>query len=333
MLKRDYDEFRYLESILEKAPPEVSYEVLTEIKYKGNEYPIHGISIGAKGPTIPVFAMFGGVHGLEKVGTHVVLAYLNYIFEQLRWNEDLKETFKRIRLECIPMVNPVGIRHHRRSNGNGVDLMRNSPFVADTKTTFMVGGHRISPKLPWYQGQENRMEIESQVLCDFVKERVLTSTHAITIDFHSGFGLQDRLWYPYAGSKKVFDGQDEIDNLSKMLDKNLPHHIYIFEPQHDHYMMSGDIWDYLYDFQRKEVPNCHFIPLTLEMGSWAWLKKNPLQLFSVHGLYNPMRDHRFSRIMRRHFLMIDFFFKATKHHSAWSQVKQDDSYLKQLDNS
>ena len=48
-----------------------------------------------------------------------------------------------------------------------------------------------------------------------------------------------------------------------------------------------------------------FLPLTLEMGSWLWVKKNPRQLFSRHGIFNPLIEHRQQRVLRRHLALLD----------------------------
>lgn len=60
-----------------------------------------------------------------------------------------------------------------------------------------------------------------------------------------------------------------------------------------------------------------FIPLTLEMGSWTWLRKNPRQIFSSFGAFNPMMPHRYERILRRHLILLDFLVRATRNHKLW----------------
>ncbi len=319
-MKFGQDEFKALDLLIENLPSVVEHQVLDEVNYKNETYPIHAFSIGKKSPDIPVFGIFGGVHGLEQVGSHVVLSYLNYLFQLLSWDENTVRLFERVRLVSIPIINPVGIVHLMRSNGNGVDLMRNSPIDSYEKVVPLVGGHRLGKLIPWYRGKRNEMELESRVLCDFVKEHVLSADNSITIDFHSGFGFKDRLWYPYACSTKPFDRKPMIDKLEKLFDKTVPHHIYKIEPQSDNYTTHGDLWDYLYFYRKEKFPEKNFIPLTLEMGSWIWLKKNPLQLFSKGGLFNPIKNHRFDRAMRRHFLMIDFFLRASANPNLWNKM-------------
>ena len=53
------------------------------------------------------------------------------------------------------------------------------------------------------------------------------------------------------------------------------------------------------------------------MGSWLWVKKNPRQLFSRHGMFNPLIEHRRQRVLRRHVAWLDFVMRATLGHRRW----------------
>lgn len=61
-----------------------------------------------------------------------------------------------------------------------------------------------------------------------------------------------------------------------------------------------------------------FLPLTLEMGSWLWVRKNPRQLFSPVGPFNPILPHRLRRVLRRHLPLIDFLQRAVHNAEAWT---------------
>lgn len=199
--------------------------------------------------------------------------------------------------------------------------MRNAPVECEAdKPTFLVSGHRLSPHLPWYRGEEGKpMEIESQALVDFCREQFFDSPATISVDFHSGFGMKDRLWFPYAKSNDPFPNVREVQNLKDILDETQPYHIYQVEPQFDSYTISGDLWDYIYDEHREHNKNNEktLIPWTLEMGSWIWVKKNPLQIFTQGGFFNPIKSHRYDRTMRRHMLLIDFFLRASRNYESW----------------
>jgi len=300
-------------------------ERLTHIQYKNESYPIFAFTIGSVSPKAPTLFITGGIHGLERIGAQLALSLLKTTIDRLSWDKSLYDTFDNLKLVIIPLVNPVGHYHSKRSNGNDVDLMRNSPVNAIEKTPFLLGGQRYSKKLPWYRGQENTLEIENACLKDFFLSSCNQSESVISIDFHSGFGMKDRLWFPFSYSSHPFELLAELNALATLFDQTHPYHVYKIEPQSTGYLLNGDIWDHLY-FELREInKNVKYIPLTLEMGSWSWVRKNPLQLFSKQGLFNPIKEHRIKRTMRRHHLLFDFLLKATNSHSVWSE--QDDATM------
>lgn len=314
-------QFPELQRILELSKtknPLVKSEVLAEVFFAGGSFPIYSFVIGSEDKTLPTFGLFGGVHGLEKVGTHLSLHHLESLIKQLEWDSELQERFKKCRLVSIPMVNPWGVYSYRRSNANGVDLMRNAPVEAKSKTPFLLGGHRISNKLPWYRG-EGRLEVESKALVDFVKKEMFESEYSISLDIHSGFGTQDRLWYPYAKTIEPFPLLDEALKFKSLFEKAFPNHVYLIEPQALSYTTNGDLWDYLFDEHYAVNKNKKtYIPWCLEMGSWIWIKKNPRQLFSMLGAFNPIIPHRYKRIMRRHYVLLDFYMRSTLNYKNWN---------------
>jgi hypothetical protein len=76
------------------------------------------------------------------------------------------------------------------------------------------------------------------------------------------------------------------------------------------YVINGDLWDYLFDECQTSGTDTVFMPLTLEMGSWSWLRKSPMHLFLRHGLFHPLLPHRQQRILRRHLTLFDFLSRA-----------------------
>ncbi|MBL7664030.1 MAG: DUF2817 domain-containing protein [Bacteriovoracaceae bacterium] len=306
---------------LAKAQPEIIRHIkLTQIDCGMERFPIDALIYGPDDPTLPCVVLVGGVHGLERIGTQVIISYLKTITHSLNWDADLRESFKKTRLIAIPILNPAGTAYHWRCNPNGVDLMRNAPVEADPDdTTWLLSGHRISNALPWYRGKEQApMEIETQTLVDFFKKEVMPSRANITMDFHSGFGTKDQIWYPWAKTRKEkFPFYDQFINLQRLFETSFPNHIYKIEPQTKNYVTHGDLWDYLLQEHRKEKRPGVFIPLTLEIGSWIWVKKNPLQLFSILGLFNPIKEHRIRRQLRRHVFMLDFLQRAVRNYDAW----------------
>lgn len=301
-----------LETVIERFGDDARATVLTRVE----GFPVWALEIGEGRPEDPCLLLVGGVHGLERIGTKVVLAYLGSLAERLAWDALTREALTRSRIVSIPLLNPVGMRNGTRGNGNGVDLMRNGPSSDALGGTFLVGGQRLSPRLPWFMGDPNEMEPEAVALIDFVERVVLSSRSAISLDVHSGFGFQDRIWFPYARKAGPIAHTPEVYCLSALLDTTLPHHIYTVEPQASAYTIQGDLWDHLYDQSRARQTGI-FLPLTLEMGSWTWVRKDLRQLFSLPGAFNPFKRHRVSRTLRRHLLLIDFLHRAAVGFERW----------------
>lgn len=310
-------ELNEIYALAKNHPDIIEVKILNTIDTKHGKFSIPSIVIGSKDKSLPTLGLFGGVHGIERIGTQVLLAYLNTLNKRLDWDEDFKEELKSRRIVCIPIVNPWGLAHFRRSNPNGVDLMRNAPIEAD-KATFLVGGHRYTNKLSWYRGDKDKMEVESQTLVDFVKEEMLQANVSIALDFHSGFGTKDQIWYPYAKTKAPFFHLNKFKQLTSLFQETYPHHVYKIEPQAVNYTTHGDLWDYTLKLHEQFQDKKTFIPLTLELGSWNWVKKNPIQIFSLFGLHNPVKKHRYSRTMRRHIYLIDFLLKSLKNNKSWN---------------
>lgn len=298
----------------------VRVETLAYSEDKDLKFPLYKLTFGSEDPKAPVLGFVGGVHGLERIGSQVCVSLLNSFCELLLWDKTLQETLKNIRVFFIPTVNPVGIFNKTRSNPRGVDLMRNAPIEAD-RPARLLGGHRYSPRLPWYRGvQGEPMEVESAALVSAVKKEIQESPLALTVDFHSGFGLRDRLWFPYAKSTQPFPDLPLVYGLKELLDSTYPHHFYQVEPQAKNYTTHGDLWDFIYEEHRRDKPLQKYLPLCLEMGSWMWVKKNPWQIFSAEGPFNPLIGHRHKRTLRRHNNLMDFLIRAMASPEAWAQV-------------
>lgn len=302
-------ELQQLEQLMQRYHAYMHCQQLAAVSYNNTQWPIYALRVGTASALAPAVVFVGGVHGLERIGSQVVLSYLASILARQCWERPLQNMLARTALYFVPIVNPVGMLLQRRSNGNRVDLMRNSASQASDKITPLVGGQRLSPYLPWYRGKANTMELESAALCGWVKNTLLQRPLSVLLDCHSGFGYHDRIWFPYARSATQYMADlGVVYRLREAFFSSFPHQNYLFEPQALHYCCHGDLWDECYDASLAQG-GC-FVPLTLEMGSWRWLKKNPLQIFSSLGLFHPMKTHRVQRVLRRHLVLMEFLFKA-----------------------
>lgn len=282
------------------------------VSSQNKKYPLVSVHYG--NPTGPTLIVVGGVHGLERIGAQLALSLLESFQQRIEWDQILIEILKKIQVVFIPLANPTGYFDVTRSNANGVDLMRNAPIDSNEKVSFLLSGHRYSNKLPWFRG--DKIESETQFLIDTTRDILQKSNCVISLDIHSGFGFKDQLWFPFAYSKKAFPNLNEMFLFFQLFEKSNPHHIYKIEPQSQNYLAHGDIWDYC--FLNLKKSNQVYIPLTLEMGSWLWVKKNPVQIFSKIGLFNPIKEHRLNRTFRRHRPFFDFILQALYSSPIWT---------------
>lgn len=309
-----------LESLSRIARTRGRVEQLAVVEVGARRFPVTSVLLGCPDPRAPLFIVVGGVHGLERIGARVVLSYLRTVLESLAWDETLQRTLEHTRLLFVPVLNPGGIALRQRSNPRGVDLMRNAPTPDSGEATPLIGGQRLSSRLPWYRGrQAGAVEVETQALIDVVTRHARECPTVVAIDVHSGFGFRDRLWFPYARTRVPIEHLAEVGRLAELFDVTHPEHFYRIEPQAQAYTISGDLWDYLYDDYRAEQPSGVFVPLTLEMGSWQWVKKNPRQLVSRAGPFNPQLPHREQRTRRRHFTLFDFLWRCVASPGAWAE--------------
>jgi len=321
-------ELQAVQRIIELGAGRLESRVVCQVDLpSGASYPVHVITLGNPSLEVPAVGYFGGVHGLERIGSGVVIAYLQSLVMRLQWDSALHRQLESVRLVFMPLVNPGGMALGTRANPHGVDLMRNAPVQARESVPFLVGGQRISAGLPWYRGPRNgAMEIENQAVCDVVNTELLNRDFSLSVDCHSGFGSSDRIWFPFAYKREPIAHLAEMHALKEIFVQSNSHHRYIIEPQSAQYLTHGDLWDHLY-LQSCEQPRGVFLPLTLEMGSWLWVKKNPRQLFSRHGIFNPLIEHRQQRVLRQHQLLLDFLSRAACGHRLW--LPGPDSRLQQ----
>lgn len=306
-----------LERLIEQGRAHLEVKVACEVRAGSQQFPVYQLAMGNPDPGLPAVGFFGGIHGLERIGTHVLLCFLRGLIARLAWDKGLRHMLQEVRLVFMPLVNPGGMWMATRSNPQGVDLMRNAPIEAEGRVPFLLGGHRISPRLPWYRGAaDTAMEPENQAVCRLVRDELLSRPFSLAVDCHSGFGLRDRVWFPHAYSERPIAHLAEILMLEELLQQTHPNHSYLFEPQSRQYRTHGDVWDYLY-LQAQQESKRTFLPLTLEMGSWLWVKKNPRQLFSLQGMFNPTVEHRLHRVLRRHTVWLDFVTRAVCGYENW----------------
>lgn len=318
-----YPDFRNFLSQIEPLESIIQIHNLGEVQYKNLHYPLFALSFGNPDKSSPTFALFSGVHGLERIGVQALNALLGTFISRLEWDSLTQEIFSKLRFVVFPFINPIGLVNGYRSNGQGVDLMRNSPTQVQDRLYPLYGGQKISAMLPWYQGLPQMPETETQAVYTLFEQELCASSLLVTLDFHSGFGLQDRIWFPYACQRAPYECFSETTRFFEVFDKSYPHHFYQIEPTSHQYQIAGDLWDYLFKKYKAQNPEGTYLPLTLEMGSWSWIKKNPLQIFSKWGLFHPLKNHRQKRVLRRHLTFFDYVMRALLTPNQWAKMSNN----------
>jgi len=282
----------------------------------GMQLPIYSLTLGCQEPSAPVVILTAGMHGIERIGSEVLLGFLSALAERVQWDVSVQSVLAKVHLVAIPVVNPGGMLRRKRANLAGVDLNRNAPVnitEEHARARWPLTGQRLSRYLPWYRGGEG-LEPENQVLHDLVHRVCADRPLALSLDIHSGFGTCDRIWFPYAFSRKPIACLAEIKALQALWGNSYPHHNYRFEPQSNHYLTHGDMWDFLHLELQSALT---FLPLTLELGSWNWLRKRPRQLFNRLGLFHPLVPHRRQRAVRDHQTLLHFLLSALASADSW----------------
>ena len=98
-------EIEALERIIDLGGPQLNVSVVHRVTpFAGADLPVYAISIGSPAPDAPAMGFFGGVHGLERIGAEVVIAYLHNLVMRLQWDATLHQQLQSVRLVFMPIV-------------------------------------------------------------------------------------------------------------------------------------------------------------------------------------------------------------------------------------
>ncbi len=285
-------------------------EKLGEVEHKGYRSQIDAFFISHKPrPELPTIAFFSCFHGVEWIGSRVLVNFIEHLIREITWDEDIKNITEKVNICGIPIVNPIGKIEHYRSNGNGIDLMRNSPVKAK-KAIPLLGGQRFSRHLPWYMGKG--LEKENEIVIKFLDQYVFPSDFKMSIDIHSAFLRDSRIWIPYASGKELPAKEAEVFlQVKKMLNSIYKYNPYRYEKQESIYKTNGDFWDYNFD-RHNELHKGTYLPLTLEISSWSWSLRNIFRRWSMEALFNPFNIKDSNSEYIKHIMVFDFLIRFVK---------------------
>ena len=134
-LQRHLPEQLHLDNLIRLGERHLRVTEVLTVPQGDMRLPVRVIEMGSQAAGAPAIGFFGGVHGVERIGTQVILSWLHSLVHRLQWDDQLHRRLEHIRLVFMPMVNPGGIWRRTRSNPNGVDLMRNAPVEADGRVS------------------------------------------------------------------------------------------------------------------------------------------------------------------------------------------------------
>lgn len=213
--------------------------------------PYHGV-FGSSNPE-KIIVLQAGVHGLEDFAIEVLLTIVS------RLNQHFLVK-KRVQIQVIPIVNYWGFKNHERTNQNGVDLVRNSPYKSKHKRMIpLVSGWKsplirpltwILAKTWYFMG--TTVEKQTEFLIHKFNDLLLSGKELVFFDFHTGnTSPETTIW------------RQELDQrvgIPKHLEKVCNDHNIIFAPID--YGTHGGIYEYIAEMNGKH----HLNAFTVELG-------------------------------------------------------------------
>jgi len=67
-------ELEELYRIIDDGGERLSVSTLCEVASENTRFPVHAVCLGNPSLEVPAVAFFGGVHGLERIGTQVLIS-------------------------------------------------------------------------------------------------------------------------------------------------------------------------------------------------------------------------------------------------------------------
>src|SRR5208282_3225979 len=114
-----FPELTELEQLIELGSGHLDTRVACEVIAGDKRFPIYKLALGNPDPKLPSIGFFGGIHGLERIGTQVLLYFLRSLLNRLEWDKSLHYLLQNMRLVFMPLINPGGMWQSTRSNPHG----------------------------------------------------------------------------------------------------------------------------------------------------------------------------------------------------------------------
>src|ERR1700760_1347824 len=85
-LPDSFAEYEELKAILEASSAIFEIRNVCETRVRGRTFRVFTASIGSTDPLAPAIGFFGGIHGLERIGSQLVLAFMRALLARPVWD-------------------------------------------------------------------------------------------------------------------------------------------------------------------------------------------------------------------------------------------------------
>src|SRR5690242_13384201 len=86
-----FAEYEALKAILDAGSRRMAVRVECEVSTRGRAFPIYVATVGSLDPQAPAIGFFAGIHGLERIGTQLLLDYMRTLVARLEWDDLLQD--------------------------------------------------------------------------------------------------------------------------------------------------------------------------------------------------------------------------------------------------
>ena len=73
-----------LEQLIEDGGDLLKASVACTVAADSQQFPVYLLTMGSSDPAAPALGFFGGIHGLERIGTQVLLSFLQSLLARSR---------------------------------------------------------------------------------------------------------------------------------------------------------------------------------------------------------------------------------------------------------
>ena len=87
----------------------------TTVQHGAMEFPLYSLRLGSSAPSAPTLLLTGGIHGIERIGSQVLIAWLQSLLERLRWDTGVQQQLQQLQLVIMPIIHPHRI-HYRHDH-------------------------------------------------------------------------------------------------------------------------------------------------------------------------------------------------------------------------